>query len=158
MELTVIRKYNKPTYSIGELQINNQVFSNTLEDVDRALYSSMPLDTINSIKIKDQTAIPYGTYKITLDIISPKYSNYTKYPWAKDIGGKVPRLLDVPGFSGILIHPGNTNADTSGCILVGINSQPGMVTNSVATFKRLYRILQDAYNKGETIFITIKLQ
>jgi hypothetical protein len=53
----------------------------------------------------------------------------------------MPRLLNVPCFEGILIHPGNTNADTEGCILVGKNKLPGKVCESVDTFFKLYKVL-----------------
>lgn len=59
-------------------------------------------------KIKGDTAIPTGTYNIILDIVSSKYSNFSKYPYVKFCGGKMPRLLNVPGYEGILIHAGNT--------------------------------------------------
>jgi hypothetical protein len=68
----------------------------------------------------------------------------------------VPRLLQVPGFEGILIHPGNKHEDTSGCILVGENKVVGKVINSIATFKKLYSKLQEADNKGEEITIQIQ--
>lgn len=59
-------------------------------------------------KIKGDTAIPTGIYNITLTVTSSKYSNFNKYPYAKFCNGKMPRLLNVPGYEGILIHAGNT--------------------------------------------------
>lgn len=156
MELTLERKWCKSTYSIGKLYINGVLFCNTCEDKDRNLTSSMSADEIKKIKVQNETAIPKGTYQITLDVVSPKYSNYTKYPWAKEFGGKLPRLTNVPGFDGVLIHVGNSAADSSGCILVGENKAVGKVLNSTATFKKLYSKLKEASSKGEKITITIK--
>ena len=67
----------------------------------------------------------------------------------------VPLLLDVPHFEGILIHSGNTPADTEGCILVGENKVKGQVINSRATLFRLLDILDEADSRGEDIYITI---
>lgn len=68
--------------------------------------------------------------------------------------GRLPRLLNVPGFEGVLIHVGNyANPDSSGCILVGINDKVGMVSHSKETFIKLYKELQKAKDK---ITITIE--
>ena len=88
MKLELIRKYRGPEYTIGDLYIDGIFFSNTLEDVDRNLNQSMSLNDIRDIKIPRETAIPTGTYKITLDIKSPKFSKYSFY---KDVcDGKLP--------------------------------------------------------------------
>ena len=62
----------------------------------------------------------------------------------------------MKGFSGVLIHVGNTNKDTLGCILVGENTSKGKVLNSTATFHKLMKLLLEAHVKGETIKLTIK--
>ena len=74
-------------------------------------------------------AIPAGTYKITFQY-SPKYKK------------KMPYLHDVPHFLGILIHSGNTEVDSAGCIIVGNNTVRGKVLESLATFQNLYSILE----------------
>lgn len=154
MEIVIDRKYKKQSYTIGKLFINGQFFSNTLEDADRGLDDSMPLSKILELKKPSITAIPKGTYKITLDVVSPRFSSQ---PFYKEVcNGKLPRLLNVKGFEGVLIHCGNTAQDSSGCILVGINSEKGKVCNSKDTFKKLYNILKEANNKGEEIIIKIK--
>lgn len=154
MELLVDRKWKKQSYTISNLYINGEWFCNCLEDTDRGLDNSMSEDMIRTLKKPSITAIPRGTYEITLDVISPKYSKVQFY---KDIcNGKVPRLKNVKGFDGILIHAGNTDKDSSGCLLVGQNKVKGQVVNSKETFKQLYQLLQDGKSRGEKITIKIE--
>ena len=153
MKLELKRIAKKDKYTIGHLYIENKYFCDTLEDPDRGLTSTMSLTEIKSKKIKGDTAIPTGTYKITLDVVSPKYSNFSKYPYVKFCGGKMPRLLNIPGYEGVLIHAGNTQKDTEGCLLVGANKVVGKVINSQVTWKNLYEILQKDKNN---LSITIK--
>ena len=153
MKLKIDRKWRKGTYTVGILYVDGVRFCETLEDKDRGLFQGDTLSVIKSTKVYGETAIPVGQYKVAMDILSPKYSAVA---WYKELcGGKMPRLLDVPGFEGILIHPGNTALDSYGCILVGRNTKVGQVTESKATFKKLYKKMRDAHNRGETITITI---
>lgn len=152
MKLELKRIARKDKYTIGHLYINGKYFCDTLEDPDRGLASSMSNSQIAMKKIKGDTAIPTGIYKITLNVASSKYSNFSKYPYAKFCNGKMPRLLNVPGYEGILIHAGNTQKDTEGCILVGMNRQVGKVLDSQKTFKKLYeKLLADKNNLSITI-------
>ena len=154
MELLIDRKWKKQSYTMSNLYIDGKWFSNVLEDTDRNLDDSMSEDMIIALKIPSITAIPRGTYEITLDVVSPKYSKIQFY---KDVcNGKIPRLKNVKGFDGILIHSGNTDKDSSGCLLVGYNKVKGQVINSKETFKQLYQLLQDRKNKGEKITIKIE--
>lgn len=153
MRLTLYRKYKKQGYTIGKLSVDDVYFCDTLEDTDRGLKDSMPLEQIRRIKKPNMTAIPTGTYEITLDIYSPRFG--TRDFYKETCNGKVPRLLNVKGFDGILLHAGNTNYDTSGCILVGNNTQVGKVLNSQDTFRKLYAKLKEAHDRGEDIKITI---
>lgn len=144
MKLTLKRTAKKPTYTIGKLYIDNVYFCDTIEDTDRGLYQGQDLELIKKIKINSKTAIPRGTYKITLNVVSPKYSKKKIY---QDIcKGRVPRLLNVPGYEGVLIHIGNTADDSSGCILVGENKQVGKVLNSTETFRKLYNKIKGQEN------------
>lgn len=152
MKLVLERKYKSDNYTIGKLHIDGNYFCDTLEDKDRGLNTSMPLAEIQKIKVKHKTAIPIGTYKIGMNIISPKYCTSPLY---KNIRGRLPRLLNVPGYEGVLIHIGNTPDDTSGCILVGANKIKGQVINSTDTFNKLYEKLNKAHLKGEEILIQI---
>lgn len=138
MNLLIKRIAKKDTYTIGKLYIDGIYFSDTLEDRDRNLNQSMSKDQIAKIKVYGETAIPTGTYNINMNIISQKFKDRS---WAKPFGGKIPRLENVPGYSGVLIHPGSTAKDTLGCILVGKNTVKGMLTKSQITFKELMQIL-----------------
>lgn len=153
MELKVKRKAKRETYVIGDLSIDEVFFSNTLEDTDRGLTSDMSDEQIKEIKQKGITAIPTGRYKVVMNVQSPKFSKYKQYEFCK---GYLPRLIDVPGYEGVLIHIGNYPKDTDGCILVGKNTVKGAVMNSTATFKKLYDILKNADEAGEDIYITIE--
>ena len=156
MELLLKRIYKGDKYTIGKLYIDGKYFCDTCEDKDRGITQTTPLSQIKKIKVSNETAIPTGTYNITLNVVSPKYSNFAKYKYTKTTGGKMPRLLNVPGYEGVLIHAGNSAKDSSGCILVGKNTVVGKVTNSQNTFLELYAILKQANNKNEKITITIK--
>lgn len=153
MELKLVRQYPKSEYTIGNLYINGEWFCNTIEDKDRGLMQGMSLELINKLKVYSETAIPIGRYRVTLDVQSQKFSTYKKYEFCK---GYLPRLVDVPGFSGILIHIGNKATQSAGCILVGVNREKGKVLDSEKTFKALYKILDEANQKGEEIWISIE--
>lgn len=154
MKLVVKRTYRNPNYTIGHLYVNDKYFCDTIEDTDRNLTQNMSKIEIAKKKIKGQTCIPYGTYIVTMKVPSPKYSDFKKYPYAAIVKGKMPRVLNVPGFEGILIHPGSTQRDTDGCLVVGENKVKGQVINSQSTWKRLVYILKQASDKGEIITIT----
>lgn len=155
MKILIDRKWKKNEYTIGKLYVDGVFFSNTLEDRDRGMTSSMSLEEIKKEKKAGETAIPTGTYKIRMDISSPRFSKSNWY--IKNCNGaRMPRFKDVPGYDGVLIHCGNTAKDTEGCILVGKNDVKGMVTKSKDYFLKLYNIMYAAYKKGENIEITIK--
>ena len=119
MKLISERIYKAPDYTISNLSIDGKFFCHALEDVVRK----------DGVKIYGKTAIPTGTYKVILSV-----SNRFKI--------LMPLLLNVPNFEGIRIHAGNTSADTHGCLLVGVNSTKGKVTESKKTFAKLMEILQ----------------
>ncbi|MBS7258273.1 MAG: hypothetical protein KIG63_07480 [Methanobrevibacter sp.] len=153
MELLLQRKYKLSTYSIGKFFVDGVYFSDTLEDKDRNLYQDMSLELIKQAKVYDETAIPFGRYKITL-VKSLKYSKKQKF--VELTGGLMPYINNVPGWTGCLIHSGNTNKDTLGCILVGENKEKGKVINSFSTFKRLWKLLIEANERGEEIWLTVQ--
>lgn len=155
MELLLERKWLKDKYTIGRLYVDGVFFCNTLEDTVRDINKNGTFDC-GELKIKGCTAIPYGTYEISLDIISPKFSKYQFY--RETCSGKLPRLLNVPAFEGILIHcaEGPKGAELlQGCIAVGMNTIVGGLTGCKETFKTLYKLLNGAKTKGEKIKIKI---
>ena len=153
MRINIDRLWPKETYTVGLLYVDGVRLCETLEDKDRGLNQTDDLSVIRSVKVYGETAIPAGTYTVAMNIASPKYS---AVKWYKDLcGGKMPRLLAVPGFEGTIIHSGNTALDSYGCILVGRNTKVGQLTESKATFKKLYKKMKDAYDRGETITIEI---
>lgn len=153
MEILLRRIARKPAYTIGKLYINGKYFCDTIEDKDRGLKQSMPLSEIKKIKVYAQTAIPTGTYTVTMNVISPKFSLKTFYK--NFCKGRMPRVLNVPGYEGILIHCGYNQNSSAGCIIVGKNTHIGCVTDSQNTFKKLYAELDKANNNKEKITLTI---
>jgi hypothetical protein len=143
MKILVERKWKKENYTIGIMYVDGKQFCNTLEDKDRGLTSSMSLAEIKSKKVYGQTAIPTGTYKVIMSY-SQKFKKY------------LPEIPDVKGYAGIRIHSGNTAADSLGCILLGKNTQKGMVTNSRAYCSTFNSMLNDAISRGEEVTIEIK--
>lgn len=147
MDLLLRRVYLASTYTIGKLYIDGKYFCDVLEDTVRDLNKNGKFDN-GEKKIYGETAIPYGTYQVTLDIVSPRFRNSS---WAKPYNGKVPRLLNVPEFQGVLIHPGNTAKDTHGCLLLGENKVKGKVINSVNTFHKFMDKIKGQKNLKITI-------
>ena len=141
MELLLERKWCKPDYTIGRLSVNGKFYCNTLEDTVRDINKNGTFDC-GEFKISGHTAIPYGTYEVIVNY-SPKFKR------------ELPRLLNVKHFDGILIHRGNTNRDSSGCILVGENTKKGMVLNSTKYELELTKLIKSANNRKEKVIIKI---
>lgn len=123
--------------TIGKLSADDKFICYTLEDKVRE--TDEPVD---KWKVYGQTAIPRGIYTVIVDFSNRFQKN-------------LPRLLNVPGFSGVRIHSGNTNEDTEGCILVGSNYSQDKVGNSRATFNLLMSAIENAYDLDEGIEIEI---
>lgn len=153
MKLLLRRIFKGPRYTIGKLFINGVYECDTLEDQDRGLTSQMSLEEIKAKKVYGVTAIPTGTYSINMTTVSPKFKDRA---WAKPYKGILPRLENVEGYEGVLIHVGNKAEDTLGCILVGENKVKGQVINSTATFYELMTVLLKAQSAGEVIELTIE--
>ena len=149
------RIYNCPHYCISHLYIEGRKVCDIVEDTDRGLDQSMALVDIMRLKVPHLTAIPTGTYQLSMNVLSPKFSQLPYYKMF--CGGYMPRLLDVPGFKGILIHPGNSALSTDGCIIPGLNTIKGRVCDSRKTWESLMRhYLLPAKKAGENILYTIK--
>lgn len=135
MQLKLNRIFKTNTFTIGELYINEKYVTDTLEDRVRP----------EGEKVYGKTAIPEGTYEVKL----------THSPRFKKI---LPEILNVPNFSGIRIHTGNSSKDTEGCILVGTwdGEKEDWVGNSKIAFDELMSLLEEATNNKEKITITVK--
>ncbi len=143
MELKLNRKFLGATYTIGDLFIDGEYYCNTIEDKVRDLNKDGDLLDEGESKVYGETAIPYGTYKIIVNL-SPKFNR------------ELPRLLDVPHFEGILIHRGNTAKDSAGCVILGENKIKGKVINSTSYEIDLVKRMKAAIAKGEEITIKIE--
>ena len=143
MKILLKRQWRTDSYIVGRLYLL------TGNDERPALLCN----TLEPPKNGEVCCIPAGEYEVTITVKSPKYSKKEAYGWCS---GFLPRLRNVPGRAGILIHAGNTVADTRGCILVGNNVRPGYLNQSMLTLKELYRRMKQAYYKGETITIKIE--
>jgi hypothetical protein len=140
MEIKVIRpKIADIPYTISDLYVNDVFFSNVMEDRDRNLHQSN-VEEVKAKKVKHETAIPYGRYEVVMSF-SERFKML------------LPLLTNVPGYEGIRIHAGNTEADSSGCLLPGQKSG-NKVINSRSTTSKLIKIIQDALKK-EKVFISI---
>lgn len=144
-------------YCIGHLYyFNNKgeqtYLCDTIEDIDRGLDQAKPETW--KLKQKSITAIPIGTYKVTTKIVSGTFSQkayYKKHPCL----GRVPRLLDVPAYSGILMHCGTNETSSAGCLILGYNKVVGKVVNSQEAYEKLTKLLGYGTD-GHEITITRK--
>jgi len=127
MNIKIVRNQKTAHSTIGTLYIDGNFECYTLEDVER------------DVKIKNETAIPKGTYKVIIN-----QSNRFKR--------LLPLLINVPGFEGVRIHSGNTNHDTEGCILVGQTKSADFIGGSRKAFERLFAKMQ----KASEITLTIE--
>lgn len=138
---------------LGRLSLNGHVLCDTLEPPSHGLASSTDLKTIRDIKRLGRSAIPVGVYRLVL-AWSPRFS---PRPFYKAYGrGLVPRLLNVSGFDGVLLHCGNTVVDTCGCVIVGRRADASTLVESQKTYDRLMRqYFLPATRRGEMMFIEI---
>jgi len=126
MQITIKRLHKTDKSTIGELLIDGVFECYTLEDVERP------------VKIKAETAIPKGTYKVIVNM-----SNRFKR--------LMPLLLNVPNFEGVRMHAGNTNHDTEGCILVGRTRSKDFIGQSRKAYEKLFKKMQAAKDITLTI-------
>lgn len=130
MELKLVRRIFTRGYTAGELFIDEKFYFDTIEDAVRK----------DGFKIPGKTAIPTGTYKIILS-------------YSKRFKQVMPELIDVPNFTHVRIHSGNSPQDTEGCILVGTSDGRGKIFHSREAYRSLMDIIEEA--KGENITIKI---
>lgn len=146
MKLSLNRLYAGKESTIGTLSINGVFCAFTCEDEYR------------TVKVKGETRIPSGIYKIILRKEGGKHEDYKK---------KFPQthkgmlwLQDIPGFEYVLIHIGNTDIDSEGCILVGDTvteniTQRGSIAGSTNAYQRIYPVIASALEKKEVVMIEI---
>lgn len=142
LEIIVKRVDNTNISSIGTFTIDNRFKCYSLEDKDRGLKQSDSQLWIKAKKIFGVTAIPIGRYQVALT-----YSQRFKKI--------MPEILNVPGYAGVRIHPGNNAGDTEGCILVGYDKGKDFIGRSRDAYADLMAILTEADAKGK-IHITIQ--
>lgn len=135
MQLTLIRNRFYKTHTIGQLYVNDTYFCFVLEDVVR----------IDGPKIPRETAIPFGIYDINLEY-SPRF------------GPDTLTVRNVPGFTGVRIHTGNTASDTEGCLIVGyaLTEQniikPGSTKSALSDLRAL---VKKALEEEEKVILSI---
>lgn len=154
MRLVLTRDLFQPAATLGTLRLYGaldlagtpipdgaELF--TCEDVDRGLDAAI-LATL-ARKVKGATAIPVGTYRVAVTM-SERFKR------------RLPILLNVPGFAGIRIHPGNTSADTEGCILVGgrRDEANGRVLDSRAPCDWLCAVIAAELQRGGQVTIEVR--
>lgn len=132
MELRLVRRVLRPEITLGELFVGTEQECVTCEDAER------------NEKVPGKTCIPEGRYEIIINK-SPRF------------GKDLPLLLDVPGFQGVRIHPGNTPEDTEGCLLPGRAWRKDLsgVERSREAFEALLARIRAALGFGERVFITV---
>lgn len=130
MKLTLVRDIHAPDFTLGKLFWDTHLFYYSCED------------TVRPVKIAHKTAIPAGRYQVLVNE-------------SKRFGKRMPLLINVPNYDGIRIHPGNTAADTDGCILIGLTRIKNGVGNSVAAFNDFMPRLEGALVSGP-VWIEVK--
>ncbi len=141
MEITIKRTDYTAVSTIGEFWLDGKFFCYCLEDTDRQLFSTDPLTKIQKVKVYGKTAIPKGRYKVVITM-----SNRFKR--------LLPLLLNIPGWEGVRIHPGNTAENTEGCLLPGLTRGQNFVGNSRTAFASLYKQIEEGLKQGE-VWLTI---
>lgn len=148
MELLNQRISGQVNDSLGLFYIDGNFQCFTLEDEKR------------DVKVKGETRIPAGRYRITFRTEGGFHLKYLQKYGASWHKGML-WVRDVPGFEYILIHILNTEKQTDGCLGVGdqLNNnvdRPGYLGESERAYKRLYPIVRDALLRGEEVWITYR--
>lgn len=146
MKLKVVRYHSSDDFTLGML----------LEETEGREFLCYTLeDEYRENKVSGETRIPDGTYNITLRTVGGFHGRYQKKYGSMHKG--MLWVRDVPGFEYILIHTGNTDEHTAGCLLVGNSSDTkGFIGSSVNAYKRVYPKIAEALEAGEDVTITYK--
>ena len=111
-------------------------------------------DEHRETKVMHHTRIPEGIYKLKLRAYGGHHTRYLDR-YGKDWHKGMIQVMDVPGFTDILIHCGNKHEHTSGCILVGDTLSPGWLGSSREGYARVYPEVRDELLKGEVVLLEI---
>ncbi len=144
MRIEVLRYYDTGNETLGLLMINGKFRGHTLEDEAR------------TVKLWGETRIPEGTYKIGLRIEGGHHVRYArKFP---DFHKGMLHVLDVPNFKYILIHIGNTDDDTAGCLLIArsLGANNDSIVRSTDKYREVYPEIANAIDNNEPVTITYR--
>lgn len=142
MNILVSRDKNNGDTTIGRMFIDDKFECWTLEDQP------------NEKKVYGETRIPAGTYEIKLRTTGTTHAAYSKrFPGMHK--GTL-HIQDIPGFKYVLIHIGNTDEDTLGCILVGSDVRDWKLLNSTIAYKKMYPKIAAELEKGNRVTITVQ--
>lgn len=140
MELKLKRKHYGKTFTEGKLFIDNGFECYTVEDTDRKVETEGC-----DVKVQNKTAIPKGRYKVTISM-SRRFKRF------------LIEVLDVPCFTGIRIHSGNSSKDTEGCIIVGKSNKredDDWVSESRVAYDALHKKVKQALSAGEEVYLEV---
>lgn len=143
MEILIDRNISTVESTTSKVYVDGAFECFALEDRNRGLKATMPLKEITEKKVFGKTCIPEGRYEVTIT-------------HSEHFNRDLPLLIDVPGYEGVRIHPGNTAADTEGCILPGEVRTLDMVLNSKKAFGKLYDKIHAAISNETKVFITLQ--
>ena len=142
MNAIIYRLPTREGFTLGAFVLEGTVRAFTLEDQPRA------------VKVPGSTRIPAGQYRLALRTVGRLHERYRAKFGAEHRG--MIEILNVPGFTAVLIHIGNTAADSAGCVLVGEQaSVEGIVQSSERAYRNIYAALVGAVAAG-TATLTIK--
>ena len=142
MDLRLERKWFEDTCTIGNLYVDDEYECYILEDVVRP----------KGEKVYGETAIPYGDYTVIVN-------------WSNRFKKDLPFIYNMPDmsvedghgvrFTGVRIHPGNTDKDTHGCLLPGSSKMNNKIGDSKLAFNKLFAKISAAIDAGEEVVLTI---
>ncbi len=143
MDIDIVRYNSQDDFTDGMLFINGEFQVHTLEDEFR------------TNKVFGETRIPKGRYKVELRTEGGFHERYLN-KYGKDFHKGMLHVVDVPNFKYILIHVGNDDDDTAGCLLVGMTNSADdapFIGGSVQAYKKIYPLVRDAILKGEEVWV-----
>ncbi|MBK3519927.1 DUF5675 family protein [Carboxylicivirga marina] len=147
MELKVVRYSSSEESTLGLLFIDGVFACYTLEDEHR------------DVKVMGETRIPSGRYRVELRTFGRLHWRYLR-KYGMDFHKGMLQIMNVPGFTDILIHKGNDDDDTAGCLLLGdsVNNnqmKDGFIGSSMVAYNRVYAVIRDALSNGNEVFLVL---